>query len=529
LGRLAGRLAALAGWRRLALAFALGAASSLAMPPAYAAPVLLATFPCLLWLLDGAASARAAFALGWMFGFGFFLTTLYWVAWAFTVDLAAFFWLLPIIAAGLPALLAVFPGMAALAVAKIALPGLARPLAFAALWGLGEWLRGHVLSGFPWSLVGYTWVGWPAMLQPVAWMGIYGLSLLTVAVAAMPAALADPRRPPGARAPALAAVAAAGVVILGLGVAGAARLSAAPEAGSASVPGVLLRLVQPNISQKEKWSSDLRVAHFERHLQMSLAGRGAVTHVVWPETAVPWDIARSPEVRRALAAAVPPGGILLTGAPRVEDGPGGPLYFNSLVAVDETGAVIATFDKFHLVPLGEYVPAGRVLRAILPIDTIAQGLADFTPGLGPQTLALPALPPFAPLICYEVIFPGAVAPRDPSARPQWLLNLTNDAWYGQTAGPHQHFAIARTRAVEEGVPLVRAAGTGISGVVDPWGRVVAELGLGEEGVVDAALPSALPEPTAFVRYGDLVFWSMMALLGIGAASIGAALNKKFQI
>jgi apolipoprotein N-acyltransferase len=531
LERLALRLAALSGWRRLALAFALGAASSLAMPPAYAVPVLLAAFPCLLWMLDGVSSARTAFAVGWTFGFGFFLATLYWVAWAFTVDLAAFFWLLPIIAAGLPALLALFPGMAAAVSVRIGLPGIARPLAFAALWGLGEWLRGHVLSGFPWGLMGYGWVGWPAMLQPVAWLGIYGLSLVTVAVACLPAGLVDPRRPSAPVAPkvALAALATGAAVILALGLAGAARLAAAPPAGTDAVPGVRLRLVQPNIGQKEKWAGDLRLRHFERHLEMSLADRDGVTHVVWPETAVPWDVARSPEVRRALAAAVPPGGLLLTGAPRVEDGPEGPRYFNSLVVLDDSGTVLATFDKFHLVPLGEYVPAGRLLRAILPIDTIAEGMSDFTPGPGPRTLSLPGLPPVAPLICYEVIFPGDVAPREPAARAQWLLNLTNDAWYGRTAGPHQHFAIARTRAVEEGVPLVRAAGTGISGVVDPWGRVVAHLALGAEGVVDAPLPSALAKPTIFVRYGDLVFWGIMALLGIAAASIRMVPNKKFQI
>jgi apolipoprotein N-acyltransferase len=228
------------------------------------------------------------------------------------------------------------------------------------------------------------------------------------------------------------------------------------------------------------------------------AGASPVTHVVWPETAVPFFVERDGGARQAMASVTPPGGSIITGAPRIRvEADGENRFWNSLHAVDGSGAVVASFDKFHLVPFGEYMP----LRGIPPVGGIAAGATDFSAGPGPATLDVPGLPPFSPLICYEVIFPGAV--KDSHNRPSWLLNVTNDAWYGKTAGPHQHFEIARVRAVEEGLPLVRAANTGISGIFDGYGRVTAYLGLGERGVVDADLPDMLPI-TPYGRFGDIV-------------------------
>jgi apolipoprotein N-acyltransferase len=233
--------------------------------------------------------------------------------------------------------------------------------------------------------------------------------------------------------------------------------------------------------------------------------------VIWPETAVPFALERNPGLAQALAAAVPPGGLLITGVPRVSEGAGGTAWHNGMVALDGSGAVRATFDKFHLVPFGEYVP----IRWIPGVDRIAPGESDFTPGPGPVTVELPGFPPVSPLICYEVIFPGEVT--QPGRRPQWLLNLTNDAWFGLSTGPHQHFAAARLRAVEEGLPLVRVANTGISGVVDAHGRVLAKLELGAEGVIDAALPNALPA-TPFARFGEAIAGALL-LLVLGLALV----------
>jgi apolipoprotein N-acyltransferase len=264
----------------------------------------------------------------------------------------------------------------------------------------------------------------------------------------------------------------------------------------------MLRVVQPNIAQTLKWVPAERARNFERLLELTASpaasGAAPVTHVIWPETAVPFFLERDAGARQAMASVTPSGGGIITGAPRVRtEADGGNRFWNSLHAVDGSGAVVASYNKSHLVPFGEYMP----LRGILPVGGIAAGATDFSSGPGPATLQVPGLPPFSPLICYEVIFPGAV--KDSGNRPDWLLNVTNDAWYGNSAGPHQHFAISRVRAVEEGLPLVRSANTGISGIVDGYGRVTAYLALGERGIVDAGLPRALPI-TPYGQVGDII-------------------------
>jgi len=504
LKRAADRLAAMAGWRRWAAAAAFGGLAAFALPPAYAVPVLLIAFPALLWLLEGAATKKAAFAVGWWFGFGHHLLGLYWVSFALFTDIAQFWWALPLSAAGLPVLLSMFTGLTTLALWAVPARGLSRAILFAVLWAVFEWLRGHVFTGFPWNLVGYAWVGWLPVLQMVSVVGIYGLSLLTVLVASLPAALGD-----GTEAPrrVWAALGLGLLLFAGLGGWGAVRLAGA---SGDTVPGVRLRLVQSGVEQRYKWEPSERVRVFEQHLDLSATpAREPVTHLIWPETAIPFFIEQDPGARVAVGAVTPPGGLTLTGAPRmVRAADGSPHYFNSLVVVDGSGAVQGSFDKAHLVPFGEYMP----LRRYLPVGAIAGNGAEFSAGPGPRTLHLKGLPPVSPLICYEVIFPTAVA--DPKDRPQWLLNLTNDAWYGQTAGPHQHFAISQTRAVEEGMPMVRSAQTGISGIVDSYGRVTAELGLGAKGVLDAALPKALPGITVYGWIGDSIF-AVMLLGGLG--------------
>ena len=508
---LAARLARLRGWRRfLVLVFA-GAAATLALPPVYAWPVLLVAVPVLIWTLDGTTTSAGAFWVGWSFGFGYFVAGLYWIGFALAVDLERFFWAIPLAVTGLQGFLAIFIGLATLVSRLIGGRGLGRLLVFAALWAMAEWLRGHVLTGFPWNLVGYTWVGWLPVLQSVSWLGIYGLSLLTMLLAALPAAFADTGEPRH-RLIAGGLLAAGVVLFAGLWLHGAARLADAP---SDSVPGVVLRLVQPNIAQAEKWDLDLRDAHIRLQMDLSLDDTaGRATHVIWPETAVAYFLEPAPGLRRVLGDLVPPGGHVLLGAPRTNGVEGeARRYWNSLYALDRDGTVAAVYDKFHLVPFGEYVP----WRDLLPIDKITPGTVDYTPGPGPRTVSLPGLPPFSPLICYEAIFPGAVT-TDGGPSPRWLLNVTNDAWYGITAGPHQHFAIARTRGVEEGLPLVRVATTGISGVVDAYGRVTARLELGERGAVDAELPQAPDLRTAYARWGDGPFWGLaVALLVVGLA------------
>ncbi|MFE0752634.1 apolipoprotein N-acyltransferase [Inquilinus sp. NPDC058860] len=507
--RLAARIAALSRWRRFGAAIGLGVLASLSVPPLYAAPLLWLAFPGLFWLLAGARSGLSAFLTGWAFGFGFFVPGLYWVSWALTVD-PRFFWMIPFAMAGLPALLGIFTGLAGLGFHGLRRAGWGGPLALAVAWGLAEWLRGHVLTGFPWNLVGYAWVGWLPVLQGVSVIGIYGLSVLTVAAATLPATLAGPRRT------GLAATAAG--IALFLAIAGWGALRLAGESSVTPVSGVILRLVQPNISQADKWSGDKRIENFNKQLAMSAApGIEHVTAVIWSETAVPFTLSWEPEAQKALGAILPPGALALVGATRATPYGTEPLEaWNSVYAVDRAGTVLATYDKAHLVPFGEYVPL-RGLLAPFGIEKITAGSVDFSPGPGPRTIDLPGLPPVSPLICYEAIFPGAVL--DPAGkRPGWLLNVTNDGWYGMTSGPYQHFAIARTRAVEEGLPLVRAANTGISGVVDAYGRIRGEIALGEAGILDAHLPAALPE-TPYARWGEAGFW-LLLLLGLLAGRMG---------
>jgi apolipoprotein N-acyltransferase len=287
-----------------------------------------------------------------------------------------------------------------------------------------------------------------------------------------------------------------------IGLAGAARLATV----ASDATEVRLRLVQPSIEQSLKLDPAAQRANFEKHLALSVQpGDPPPKLVIWPEAAAHFYLNRHEEARAVMSRVLPPGALLLAGTLRTDPPPAPPQHaWNSLGVLDEAGTFVASYDKFHLVPFGEYVP----FRSVLPIEAVAAGLVDFSAGPGPRTLKLPDFPPVGPLICYEVIFPAAVV--DPTDRPAWLLNLTNDAWYGHTSGPYQHFAISRVRAVEEGLPLVRVANNGISGVVDALGRITARLPLNAVGVLDTWLPSRLP-PTLYARFGDAAYWLLIAL------------------
>ncbi|WP_425407165.1 apolipoprotein N-acyltransferase [Hwanghaeella sp.] len=495
---------ALRGWRRYGAAFLLGIVSSLALPPVFAFPVLWATLPLLVWMLDGAKRKRQFFLIGWCFGFGLYAASLYWISNALLVFSDRFWWMVPFAALGLPAVLAIYAGLAGL-VSRLAAPGPARAFAFAAAWVLGEWLRGHLLTGFPWNLLGHAWTGTDVMSQAAAWIGVYGLSALALASAVLPAlaAGAGVRKPSPVRRQ--AAIALAVALPVAIAASGAFRLSQAPALGIADVPGVGLRLVQANIPQRQKWQRDLRGQNFYRHLELSEKDRPDwVTHLIWPETAAAFFLEEDAPARDAAAQVIPAGGHLITGAPRRVTDPFS--LHNSVVVLDARGAVAATYDKAHLVPFGEYAP----FRSVIGIDKITAGSIDYTPGPGPRTLALAGLPSFSPLVCYEAIFPGAVVSgTDP--RPAWLLNLTNDAWYGKTAGPHQHLTMARMRAVEEGLPLVRATNTGVSAAFDSFGREIGRIPLEQPGVLDIRLPRAL-SPTLYAKIGDAAFLCLLLWL-----------------
>jgi len=504
--RAAAALAGLAGWRRWTVAALAGAVATLALPPFHFLPALVIAFVALMWLLDGAAAGprplRAIFALGWWFGFVHFITGLYWISNALLVDAATFGWLVPFAVAGLSAYFALFPALAVMLAGRAA-AGWPRALALASAWAGAEYLRGLLLTGFPWNPVGSAFAVGPELMQAAALGGAFGLSLLAVLVAALPAALAQPGRA-GRIATALALV-----IVAAMWAGGALRLAAVPVADGA---GPRMRVVQGAVDQAVKWDRARARGHFESYLALSRApGRDgrAPDVVIWPETAVPAVYDGNGSFSKALAQALAPDGTLITGVIR-RDGRGAQLrLWNSVIAVNGRGQLLATYDKHHLVPFGEYVPLAR----FNPVPKLTEGRRDFSAGPGPMTVALAGVPAFSPLVCYEVIFPGRVVA--PGSRPAFLLNLTNDAWFAISTGPYQHLAAARLRAVEEGLPLARAANTGISALIDAQGRVRARLGLGRRGVLDFTLPAPVA-PTFFARFGNgPVLIAAFVLLVIG--------------
>lgn len=487
-------------------AFLLGAATTLALPPIYAVPVLLLTIPAFLTLLGRAATWRQAAWLGFWFGFGHQLTGLYWVTHAILTDVQKFFWLVPIAAPGLALPMGLYTVIPAL-VAWRAGPGWPRLLGFAGAWVVAELLRGWLFTGFPWNLLGTAWAFRPEPLQLASLIGVHGLSLLTLVLAGLPVLRS--------RAASLGGLA---VLALWMGF-GFWRLHATPPAETP----VRIVLVQGNVAQDVKWDASQRMPIFQRYIGLTAeaARASAAAHpgqpvlVIWPETASPFLLAQDPDAMRLAAQALPPNGLLLAGTVRAEWNENGQLsrLYNSLVALNPAAELLGVFDKAHLVPFGEYMPFG----GLLPIRMVTGGV-DFSAGPGPGVLQLPdGLPSPGPLICYEVIFPGAVVGAE---RPSWLLNITNDAWFGISAGPHQHLAAARLRAVEEGLPMVRAAQTGISAVFDSVGRHVVRLGLGATGTVEAALPAPLA-PTPFARCG---LWIPIGLCALSLLLAGVLLR-----
>jgi apolipoprotein N-acyltransferase len=506
------------GGRRWALAFFLGVLGAGAMAPIYAVFLLIPSIIGLLWLTYDSSCVRGAFAAGWWFGLGHFVAGFYWVANALFVQPDRFGWMAPFAVFFLAGIMALFPAVSVVVSRALGgrSTGVGRVLVFAAAWIFFEWVRSWIFTGFPWNLIGSIWTFSDAIIQSAALAGVYGLGLLSVLVAGMPAILADndgwqskgsPSRP-------------IGIIILFLFVVwsgGAYRLS---EASDETVSGVVLRLVQPNIDQKLKWEPRLREKNFKEQIRMGGAtpkpGFSVPTHIFWAETAATYFLDKDYASRKAIASSTPKGGLTITGALRTEHrGVGVYQIWNSMQGIDEVGNVVGTYDKFHLVPFGEYTP----LRKIFKFSKITVGTTDFSAGPGPRTLRLRGLPPVSPLICYEVIFPNQVVDRQD--RPEWLLNLTNDGWYGASSGPYQHFDAARLRAVEEGLPLVRVANTGISGVIDGYGRVVSSLALGTKGTLDSGLPSSL-QTTLYGRLGN----SIVILLILTIAVIGTLINYK---
>jgi apolipoprotein N-acyltransferase len=495
------------GWRRRLIAFAAGALSALAMAPFNFWPILFLTFPTLVWLIDGSGTGHgrglgSAAATGWWFGFGYFLAGLYWVGYAFLVDAPTFGWLLPIAVLGLPAGLAIFTAFGTALARLLWTRGAMRILALGVALTAAEWLRGHVLTGFPWNAFGYALTAPLVLAQGAALIGIWGLTFIAIVVGASPATLVDDRAETRWTWLPLALGIA---VLVGIGAFGAVRLARTP---TRFVDGVTLRIMQPNLQQDVKFNYAAKQKVMDRYIALSERASSPqqpdtrdTIILIWPESAFPFFLAREPDALSQITQLLGEHTLLMTGAVRLGEpvNPANPTVYNSIYVIDHDGSIVSIYDKVHLVPFGEYLPFQHFLEAI-GLQQLTKLPGGFSAGDRRRPISVPGAPLALPLICYEAIFPNELMPNGP--RPDWMVNVTNDGWFGISSGPYQHLQEARIRAVEQGLPLVRAANTGISAVIDPLGRIVDALPLGSEGLLNTRLPRSVDSPV-YARVGDV--------------------------
>lgn len=491
--------------KRFGLAFLVGLVTALSMPPLNLWPLLFIGLSTFYVALAGVTGKRA-FAMGWAYGFGYFLLALFWIGNALLVPGNDFIWAWPFAVLGLPVGLAIFTGLATYIAARVADLNTWRGFATLGLaLMVSEFLRGHILTGFPWDLFAYGWAGLLPMVQSVSLFGVYGLTFLTIFWCTLPGFLLV------SQASRRAAIMAAVLVVVSLGGLygwGALRLSANPGQFH---DDVIVRVVQPNIPQEEKWDNSRMVPNLQKLVWNSAADTipGKTYAVIWPETAITDYIANDPNASDFIRSEVFPAGrqgYLITGVLRHEQTPEGkPEYFNSLVAYDSALRPQTIYNKSHLVPFGEYIP----FQKFIPLTPIVK-FSGFTPGEGVKTQLIQNFPGFSPLVCYEVLFPGRVAEK--TIRPEWIINVTNDGWYGNSPGPYQHLAKSVYRAVEEGLPLMRSANTGISAIIDSYGRVQNQIAYNKEGYIDAPLPLPASPQTAYGLYRDLFTYILFFVL-----------------
>ncbi len=523
----AGRIILLWGWRRALVAFLAGAVAVLAQAPYDFFVAGFLSFPILVWLLDGTTAdahagflrrLRPAFAAGWWFGFGYFLAGLWWIGGALLVEAESFAWALPFAVVGIPLILSFFWGFAAALARLFWSDGIGRIVALAFAFGVTEWLRTFLFTGFPWIPVGFAAMPIPLLMQSVTVVGTIGMNVLAVFVFAMPALLADRRH--------LRLGAALAVLLVAAHAAfGYFRLTA-----PATVPAQTLdvRIVQPNIDMGEKWDEGVRDRIFSDLLKLSgeapKPGGKKPQLIVWPETSVPFLFTERPDGLVAIGEMLGEGQMLMAGIVRDEPGAaaGEEIYYNSVVSIDDKGTIVDGIDKVHLVPFGEYIPFAN-LMARFGLTQLVAGPMNFVAGTDRRPFALPGGVRASAFICYEIIFPELVAVD--AASTQIIVNVTNDAWFGDTPGPYQHFRQSQIRAVENGMPVLRAANTGISGIVDPYGRAVDALAMNTRGTIDYSLPVGAAGATS------PSFWRIngfLIMFGFAVAAGGLKLRQRLR-
>jgi len=525
--RLAGRIILLSGVSRTFVGFLAGLLAVLAQPPFGIFAAAFVSFPVLVWLIDGVAPdpgdgvlrrLMPPAAIGWSFGFGYFLGGLWWLGNALLVEADAFAWALPLTVVGLPAVLGLFYALAVVIARSLWSDGWGRIAALALGFGIAEWLRGFLFTGFPWNAIGYAAMPMPLMMQSASVVNLSTINMLAVFVFAAPALIWTGK---GARA-GLAIAAALFVAHVAFGFYRLAQPAPAPLQ-----PEMTVRVVQPVIDQAKKLDDRERASIFEDHLSLTAApvqdGAKRPDIVVWPETSIPFILTDNPDALARIADVLQDGQVLVAGAVRVEDAGAGlpPRYYNSVYVIDDRGQIVGAADKVHLVPFGEYLPFEDLLTSWGLSSVAASMPGGFSAASTRPMLTLPGGRRIYPMICYEAIFADEV---DGNARlADALLNITNDAWFGDTPGPRQHFHQAQLRAVETGTPMIRAANTGISAVVDARGVLVLVLGYNYKGVLDTILPGKLPTLTNIATRSQ-IFWLTMGILFVVAVISRSGFN-----
>jgi apolipoprotein N-acyltransferase len=493
-------LGELNGWPRFLVMMLCGAVGALALPPLDVSPAFFVAFAVAFRVMEAARGFRQAFADGWGLGSGYFLVAFHWIGFAFLVEADTYLWMMPFAVGGLSLSMAVYWGLAALAAHATGWRGLARYLALAAALAVAEWLRGRLFTGFPWAAPGQAAEGLGAVLQVAAVAGMTGLTLLMLVWSAATASLITWRQKH---------VAISLLALLPLtGLWGAYRLS-----GTAPTPtsGALVRVVQPNIPQDDKWRGENARPILDKLLDLSRGNGGEAKAIIWPESALPFALDESETALAEIAVMLGRAGTLIAGSLRRD----GDNVFNSVQFVDSAGVITATYDKWRLVPGGEFLPFESFLEP-LGFRRVVTVPGSFQAGRGPATITVNGLPPVSPSVCYEAVFPHYFV--DSRNRPAWIANVTNDAWFGNSTGPHQHLAQLRLRAIEQGLPAFRAANTGISAIIDPFGRYVARLAAGTAGYIDWPISAALA-PTPYARFGDWIFLVLTVATVVGAAGL----------
>ncbi|HHY48857.1 MAG TPA: apolipoprotein N-acyltransferase [Alphaproteobacteria bacterium] len=508
------------GWRRFVLLVAAGAIAALSVPPLFVLPALFVGLPILVWCLDGAERLKGIFRIlspalliGFAFGLGYFTVALHWLGAAFLQEGGIFLLLMPFAIVGLAAVLALFWGVGTALAHLLWSGGALRIVTLATFLAAAEWLRGHLFTGFPFDLFGYALTANDEMLQAASLVGVYGLSFLAVLIAATPA-LVWPGEGRGLVARLLPVFLALAALAAQLGY-GNWRLATTAVTDRTDMKA---RLVQPMILEHTDWAvadpahiMDRLISLSETRLTPADPGLDGVTHLIWPESVFPFFLTSYPESLARIGRMLPAGVTLLTGAPRapldargepIPDNPG----YNAILAIDSAGEIVASYDKAHLVPFGEYLPFAEFWK-LFGIRQFVPGTNGWAPGDGRRLMTPPGTPPFLALVCYEAIFPGDIGEV---ARAEFILNVTNDAWFDGSIGPAQHAHHARLRSVETGLPMLRAANTGTTIVVDPLGRITARLAEREVALIDAVPANKLAGGTLYNRLGDGPFLAALA-------------------